>query len=342
MTSTPISAAIYDCEGARLSDDERAFFREANPWGFIVFARHCETPDNVRAHCDELRDCVGRDAPILIDQEGGRVIRMKPPVFREHKPPGLLGELWKLDPEKAREASRLNGKLLARMVSDLGVTVNCAPSLDIPQIDSDPATLGDRAFAAHPDTVSALGRAYIEGALEGGVLPVIKHLPGLGRSLSDSHYSLPRVSASKDDLAKEDFAPFRALSDAPVGMTCHVVFEAFDSARPATLSPIVVGDVIRRDIGFDGLLISDDLKMQALDGGYDERAAGALDAGCDIALSCNLSLAEKQIAAKGARPLTGDAKMRAERALSTLTIAETPEIASDYERLVSLLHPVSA
>lgn len=336
------SAAIYDCEGARLSEDERAFFRDADPWGFILFARHCESPEAVRAHCAELRECVGRDAPILIDQEGGRVARMKPPVFPAHPAPALFGALWKLDPAKAREAARLNAFLLGRMVSDLGVNVDCAPMLDVPQADADPVVIGDRALAVHPDTIAALGREIAEGLIEGGALPVIKHLPGHGRALVDSHHDLPRVAASKKDLRDGDFRPFQVLKDLPVGMTAHIVFEAYDRARPATLSPVVIADVIRGEIGFDGLLISDDLKMKALGGPLGPRAGAALDAGCDIALCCNYSLADKIEAAKSVRPLEGRAKVRAEAALARLRPARAGDTGEGYARLAALLRPVQA
>ena len=336
------SALVLDCEGARLSDDERALFREIDPWGFILFARHCASAEAARAHCDELRECVGRDAPILIDQEGGRVARMKPPVFPAHRAPAAFGELWRLDPEKAREAARLNARLLGRMVSDLGVTVNCAPSLDTPQIDADPATVGDRAVAKHPETIAALGEAMIEGALEGGVAPVIKHMPGLGRVLCDSHHELPRVSAGKNDLQREDFAPFKALASAPAGMTCHVVYEALDPDAPATLSQTIIHEIIRGEIGFDGLLFTDDLKMKALGGPYDQRVAGALDAGCDIAVACNLNFEEKQQAARGARVLTEAAQNRANAAMARIPSISREDTADAYRRLEELLRPVSA
>ncbi|MEL7486097.1 MAG: beta-N-acetylhexosaminidase [Pseudomonadota bacterium] len=336
------SAVVFDCEGARLSEDERAFFREIDPWGFILFARHCETPENVRAHCDELRDCVGRDAPIMIDQEGGRVARMKPPAFRAHPAPDAFGELWRLDRDKAAEAARLNARLLARMVSDLGVTVNCVPGLDVPQIDADPATVGDRALAKHADTIARLGAAVVEGSLEGGATPVVKHMPGLGRVLCDSHFELPHVGARFDDLLREDFAPFKALNSAPAGMTCHVVYEALDPETPATLSRKVISDVIRGDIGFDGLLFTDDLKMKALGGGYDDRVSRALEAGCDIALACNLTLAEKETAARGARSLSAAADARAARAMAAVGAPERSDTSEDYARLDALLRPVSA
>lgn len=342
MSAGNVSAAVYDCEGARLSDDERAFFREVSPWGFIVFARHCDSPEALRAHCDELRDCVGWHAPILIDQEGGRVTRMKAPTFPSHPAPAVFGELWRLDPTKALEAARLNAELLGRLVSDVGVNVDCVPALDMPQIDADPATVGDRALAKHPDTIAALGRAVVDGLIAGGALPVIKHMPGLGRALCDSHLELPRVVSSKDDLCKEDFPPFKALNDVGMGMTCHVVFEAYDAEQPATLSPTVIQQVIRDEIGFDGLLITDDLKMEALDGSYDDRARRSLAAGCDIALCCNLPLADKEKAAKGVSPLVGKSADRASAALSILQRPDRNDVQGSYEQLAALLKPVFA
>ena len=336
-------AAIFDCEGPRASVEEKALFRDVDPWGFIVFARHCASADELRAHCDELRDCVGReDAPILIDQEGGRVARMKPPAFPEHPAPAVFGELWRLDPAKAKEASRLNGYLLGRLVSDCGVNVDCIPMLDVPQPDADPVVIGDRAYAKHPDIIAALARAAMEGLIEGGALPVIKHLPGHGRGLCDSHFELPRVSASARDLKEVDFAPFRMLNDAPMGMTAHIVYDSCDAARCATLSPAVIEDVIRGEIGFDGLLMSDDLKMKALEGSLDDLMRGCLDAGCDIALCCNFTMEEKLEALKGARDLSGKALARAEDAMARLKSPERRDTAADYERLHALLKPVTA
>lgn len=333
------SAAIYDCEGARLSKDERAFFRDADPWGFIFFARHCASPEEVRAHCDELRDCVGRaDAPILIDQEGGRVARMKPPVWPAHPAMGVFRALWKLNPAAAREAARLNAFLLGRMVADLGVSVDCAPMLDIPQIDTH-EIVGDRALAAHPDQVAALGREVIDGLMAGGVLPVIKHIPGHGRALADSHLELPRVVASRKDLREVDFAPFKALNDAPMAMTAHIVYEAYDRERPATMSPTVIDEVIRGEIGFEGLLITDDLKMKALGGPLAARAGAAQRAGCDVALCCNFSLEEKIAAAKEVGPLSGRSADRAAAALARLKPAEAGDLEDGYRRLAALIRP---
>lgn len=337
------TAIVFDCEGPRLSNEERAFFKDADPWGFILFARHCENADQVRAHCDELRECVGReDAPILIDQEGGRVARMKPPVFPAHPAPAVFGELWKLDPKKAAEAARLNGYLLGRLVSDLGVTVNCAPMLDVPQMDADPVVIGDRALAKHASTISSLAFQVMEGLIEGGALPVIKHLPGHGRSLCDSHHDLPRVCASMRDLKYCDFLPFKALRDAKMGMTAHIVYEAYDSERPATLSPVIVEQVIRGEIGFDGLLFTDDLKMKALGGAVSDRISGAYDAGCDIALACNFSMAEKKECAGALRELAGESAVRARAAMAELKAPERGDTTEDYERLNALIKPALA
>jgi beta-N-acetylhexosaminidase len=335
------SAAIYDCEGARLSKDERAFFRDADPWGFILFQRHCGSADAVRALCAELRDAVGRDAPILIDQEGGRIARLRPPTWRAHPAPAEFGVLWRRDPEHALEAARLDGRLLGRMISDLAVTIDCAPTLDVRQADGHDV-IGDRAFAEDPHVVGALGRAFAEGLVEGGALPVMKHIPGHGRARADSHRELPRVTASKEDLAAVDFSPFRMLSDLPMAMTAHVVFEAYDRDLPATLSPSVVAKAIRGAVGFGGLLLTDDLKMQALSGPLAERAAAALAAGCDVALCCNFTLAEKAATAEAIPQLVG---LSAERAAAALARRRTPiecELEASYSRLAALIRPEAA
>jgi beta-N-acetylhexosaminidase len=334
-------ALIFDCEGARPSADERALFRDADPWGFILFARHCQSPEDVRALCAELRDCVGRDAPVFVDQEGGRVSRMKAPVFPAHPPMGVFGALWREDPEKATAAARLNARLIGRLVSDLGADVDCVPMLDVRHPDADKAVIGDRALGEEAAIVAALGRAVMEGLIEGGALPVIKHMPGHGRATVDSHHHLPRVSASKEALRAVDFAPFRALRDAPIGMTAHVVYEAFDPDRCGTMSPVIVGDVIRGEIGFDGLLVSDDLKMKALGGPVAERVNGAIAAGVDIACCCNFTFSEMVEAAEAAPVLEGRALARAEVALArrpgTILRADT---GPDYERLAAMIASV--
>ncbi|MEM9704807.1 MAG: glycoside hydrolase family 3 N-terminal domain-containing protein [Pseudomonadota bacterium] len=339
--ATP-SAVVFDTEGAFLTDDERAFFREANPWGFFLFARHCETLDAALALTNDLRDCVGREAPIFIDQEGGRVARMRPPAFRKHPPPGAFGALWRLDPDRAKKAARLNARLLGAMVADAGVTFNCVPSLDAPQVDSDPATLGDRTFAVHPDTIAALGLEVIEGTMEAGVTPVIKHMPGLGRAQLDSHLALPFVSSPKSELEAHDYKAFIKLASAPAGMTCHVVFEAIDKDNPVTFSSETINAEIRAKIGFDGLLLSDDLKMKALEGTYSSRVDRALKAGCDVAICCNLNLEEKINAAEGAAPLSEKAIKRAARAEKSVEKHESPleDREQAYAELAALLKPI--
>lgn len=334
-------AVVFDCEGARPTAEERAFYRDADPWGFILFARHCKTPDAVRACVGDFREAVGRAAPVLIDQEGGRVARMKPPVFPAHRAPAIFGALYKLDPQKARAAAQINAFLLARMVSDLGVDFNCAPMLDVPQKDSNPQVIGDRALAAHQEIVADLGRAAMDGTFDGGAIPVIKHMPGHGRALVDTHDALARTGASKGDLRATDFAPFQALKDCPAGMTAHVVYEAYDD-QPATLSKTVIGDVIRGEIGFDGLLFSDDLKMNALGGPLGDRAARAVAAGCDIALCCNYPFADKQAAAAAAPRLAGRSLERAERALASRRVIDRADTAGAYARLSHLLVPALA
>jgi beta-N-acetylhexosaminidase len=332
-------ALIVDCAGARPTADEKAVYREADPWGFILFARHCQSADDVRAACAEFRSAVGRDAPVLIDQEGGRVVRMKPPVFPEHPAPAAFGRLFRLDPKKALEAARLNARLIGRMIAERGVTIDCAPMLDVPQIDSDKTVIGDRALATHPDQVAALGRAVLEGLFEGGAVPVVKHLPGHGRATVDSHHALPRVAATKEDLRAVDFAPFRALREAPIGMTAHVVYEAYDRERCATLSETVIRSVIRGEIGFSGLLLSDDLKMKALGGPVGGRVRDALAAGVDIACCCNFTLDEMAAAAEAAPRLAGEPLARAERALAARRPPLPGDPAADYERLARLIKP---
>ena len=336
------AAIVFDTEGARLSADEKAFFKDADPWGFIVFARHCSSANELTAHCSELRDAVGRDAPILIDQEGGRVARMKPSAFPAHPAPAVFGELYKLDPKKSVAASRLNGWLLGRLVSGCGVTINCMPMLDVPQPDADPNVIGDRAYARHPDVIVALARAAAEGLEAGGALPVVKHMPGHGRALCDSHHELPRVSVRKEDLRAVDFAPFKAMADARMGMTGHVVYEAYDEDRPGTISPVIVGEVIRGEIGFDGLLFTDDLKMKALGGSMEARVADSLAAGCDIALACNFDMAQKKEAMQGAKELSGKSAERAEAALASAGPAEEGDVEEGYRRLGEMLKPVAA
>src|ERR1700761_5343205 len=320
------SRAIYGCSGTALSADERAFFRETRPWGFILFGRNIETPEQVLTLVRALREAVGDvSAPVLIDQEGGRVARLKPPHWHERPPAGRFGRLYAENPEKAREATYLNARLIAHDLAALGINVDCLPVLDVPVAGSHDI-IGDRAFARDPATVIDLGRAQIEGLIEGGVLPVMKHIPGHGRAGADSHLALPRVDAEAEELSASDFVTFRSLDLCPMAMTAHVVYESIDPQRPATTSPKVIRDVIRGEIGFNGLLMSDDLSMQALDGPLDVRARAALFAGCDVVLHCNGDMDEMRLVATEAKMLDGVPLKRAESALAHLV---RPDVSFD-------------
>ena len=317
------AAAILGCSGPTLTREEQAFFRAEKPWGFILFARNVETPDQVKRLVDALRETVGRaDAPILIDQEGGRVQRLGPPHWGKYPPGRAYGELAGNDPLIRREITRLGARLMAHDLAALGINVDCVPVLDVP----DPAgheIIGDRAYGGTPDEVALLGRAAAEGLIAGGVLPVIKHIPGHGRAMADSHLELPVVDARFEDLDARDFAPFRVLSDMPMAMTAHVIYAAIDRTRPATTSRKVMRRVIRGAIGFDGLVMSDDLSMKALSGDFTERARASRAAGCDVVLHCNGAMAEMKAVADGAGALKGRAAARAAAALARL--ARTPE-----------------
>lgn len=316
------SAVVFGCEGLSLGDNERQFFRDCDPLGFILFARNIESPDQVRKLVDDFRDCVGRDdALVLIDQEGGRVARLQAPTWRKAPAAGRIGALYATDPAAGLEAARLNGRLLAADLAPLGINVDCAPVVDL-LFPETHAIIGDRSFGASAKVVAPLARALSEGLLAGGVLPVIKHIPGHGRATIDSHEALPIVDTPRGELEKTDFAPFRDLADMPMAMTAHVVYRAIDETAPATTSLTVVDDIIRGFIGFDGLLISDDLSMQALDGGLGERAQAARNAGCDVMLHCNGVLDEMVAVAKNCGRLTGAASRRLARAMDCLRPAE--------------------
>jgi beta-N-acetylhexosaminidase len=304
-------AVILGCAGPELSEAERAFFAAADPWGFILFARNIETPEQARRLTASLRDSVGRDAPILIDQEGGRVQRLRGPVWREWAP--ALEDCAGLPLAARARAIHLRYRLIASELVDLGIDVNCAPVLDLARAETH-AVLRNRCLAETPEAVADLGRAAAEGLLAGGALPVMKHIPGQGRAPLDSHKSLPVVTASGAELVA-DFAPFRALADLPMAMSAHVVYAAIDPDAPATQSPIMVR-LIRQEIGFDGLLMTDDLSMHALTGDFGARVERSLAAGCDMILHCN-GVAEEAAAVVAATPrLAGRALARAEAALA--------------------------
>jgi beta-N-acetylhexosaminidase len=324
-----IRAFIAGCSGPELTADERAFFRDSNPWGFILFKRNIDTPEQVRALTHALRDTVGRaDAPILVDQEGGRVQRMGPPHWRRYPAGSAYGRIATQAPVTRREAARLGARLIAHDLLSVGINVDCLPVLDVPHPGAHDV-IGDRAYGADVASVAVLGRAAAEGLLAGGVLPVIKHIPGHGRAGADSHEALPTVTASRDELERADFEPFRVLADMPLAMTAHVVYTAIDRRRPATTSRKVMREVIRGSIGFDGLVMSDDLSMNALSGSLAERAAAAIAAGCDVALHCNGKLEEMQAVAAAAPILAGKARRRAENALARVRHQPEPLDAVD-------------
>jgi len=280
---TPPRAILFGCAGERLSAEERSLFAGCDPLGLILFRRNCREPGQVRALVAEFRDCVRRDdAPVLIDQEGGRVARLRPPEWRTYPPAARLAAL----PDgEADEAVRLGARLIADDLAALGVTVDAAPVLDLPVAGAD-GVIGDRAYGGGPARVARLGRAMCEGLLEGGVLPIVKHIPGHGRARVDSHHDCPVVDADAGELLATDFEPFRRLADMPWAMTAHVVYRAFDS-EPATLSRRVIDEVIRGQIGFDGVLLSDDIVMGALAGPLYQRIASAVQAGCDLVIHCS-------------------------------------------------------
>ena len=313
----PFAAAIFDSVGPTLSADEKAFFRDVNPFGFILFARHCETPDMVKGLIGELKSLTGRERlPVLIDQEGGRVARLKPPHWDKYPPAGVFAALYGRDAEKAKRAVYLNARLIAHDLYTLGITVDCAPLADIPVAGAHDV-IGDRAFGNAPQQVIVLARAQAEGLMDGGIVPVLKHIPGHGRAMVDSHHELPVVGESLDVLRLTDFVPFKALADLPMGMTAHVIYKAIDDKRMATLSPAAIA-LIRGELGFKGLLLSDDISMKAMKGDLAERARQTLDAGCDIVLHCNGSFAEKQAVAIGMKPLQDASLVRAQAAMDAV------------------------
>ena len=330
-------ALILGCSGPDLNETERRFFADADPLGFMLFARNCVDPVQVRALVGALRESVGRaDAPVLIDQEGGRVVRLKPPHWRAAPAARHFADLARRDSVRAAEAARLNAHLVAAELNELGITVNCVPVLDVLQPGAHPV-IGDRALGDTPERVAELGRAVCEGVLDGGLLPVIKHIPGHGRALLDSHEELPEVTASRHELEAIDWAPFRELGAMPWAMTAHVIYRAIDTSRPATTSVGVIEQVIRGAIGFDGVLLSDDLSMKALKDGPGPSAAAALAAGCDLALHCNGILAEMESVAQTAGPCGEVTLDRLDRAEAMRRQPKPIEVAEAQRLLNGLL-----
>ncbi|RTE92532.1 beta-N-acetylhexosaminidase [Bradyrhizobium sp. LVM 105] len=308
-------AFITGVSGTELTAVEREFIRDQRPWGFILFKRNVATPAQVAALVAELRSAIGvADAPVLIDQEGGRVQRLGPPHWPVYPPGAVFSTLYDTDSALGLTAARLSARLIAADLADLGITVDCLPLADVPVAGAD-AVIGNRAYGTEPVKVAAIARAVTEGLEQGGVLPVLKHIPGHGRATADTHFKLPTVDTPRDELERTDFAAFKPLSDLPMAMTAHVVFSAVDPAHPATTSATMIADVIRGAIGFQGLLMSDDVSMNALSGNIAERTRAIFAAGCDVALHCNGNIEEMRAVAGQTPLLSGRALERANAAL---------------------------
>ena len=334
-----IKAFITGVAGTSLSDEERYFIDHEHPWGLILFARNIEDPRQVHRLVDEFREGVGRgNAPVLIDQEGGRVQRLRPPHWETYATGRQLGDLWRHAPEAGEEAIRLHSRLIAHDLLSLGINVDCLPVLDVPVAGSHDV-IGDRAYSTEPQEVAVIGRMACEGLLEGGVLPVIKHIPGHGRAGADSHLELPEVHAGHEELAVSDFVPFKALSDMPLAMTAHVRFHALDRHNPATVSQSIIAGIIRGEIGFDGLLMSDDLSMQALEGELADRADASIAAGCDMILHCNGEMREMEEIAAVCPVLEGRALERALAAEAMLREPNEIDVDAARARYRDLLEP---
>ncbi|KIL98941.1 Beta N-acetyl-glucosaminidase [Paramagnetospirillum magnetotacticum MS-1] len=336
-----VNAAIFGCSGLVLTQAERDFFQRVNPLGFILFARNVDDPAQVKALVASLRESVGRaDAPVLIDQEGGRVQRLRPPHWRKAPAGEPFAALAQRDLEAAKEALRLNYRLIGAELADLGIDVDCAPVLDVP-IPGAHDVIGDRAFGRTAQSVISLAGEVIDGLLDEGVLPVIKHIPGHGRAMVDSHLDLPVVETALAELEVQDFPPFHAFRHAPWAMTAHVVYAALDAAHPATTSRLVIDRVIRGAIGFDGLLISDDLSMKALGGTFEDRTRASLEAGCDVVLHCNGDMAEMTAIASELRPLSAAAEIRVAHGLAQKRPRQPFDRKAAEERVKTLLGPSS-
>src|ERR1700689_2279481 len=310
-------AFITGVSGPELNAAEREFIRTARPWGFILFKRNIETPAQVIHLVKELREELAEgEAPVLIDQEGGRVQRFGPPHWPVYPAGAVFGRLYDIDPSLGLTAARLSARLIAADLNDLGVNVDCLPLADVPIAGAD-AVIGNRAYGTEPSKVAAIARAVTEGLEQGGVLPVLKHIPGHGRATADTHFRLPEVDTAKIELERTDFAAFQRLGALPMAMTAHVVFSALDPTHPATTSATIIEQVIRGVIGFQGLLMSDDVSMNALSGSIAERTRAIFSAGCDIALHCNGQLEEMRDVAAETPELSGKALERARKALAS-------------------------
>jgi beta-N-acetylhexosaminidase len=336
-----VRALICGISGPCVEPDEAAFLREADPFGLIIFRRNVESPAQLQALTASFRDLLGRNAPVLVDQEGGRVQRLGPPHWPAYPPGRAYAALYEARPAEGLEAAWLGGRLIAQDLQTVGIDVDCLPVADVPVAGAD-AVIGDRAFGTTPGQVAALAGAQAAGLMAGGVLPVVKHLPGHGRATADSHLKLPVVDADRATLEATDFAAFHQLSTLPLGMTAHVVFSAIDPVQPATTSAIMIRDVIRGSIGFDGLLMSDDVSMGALSGTLAERSQLAISAGCDLVLHCNGRLDEMAEVAGATPELAGEALRRADRALALRRVEPGFDEAMARSRFASLMQQQAA
>jgi beta-N-acetylhexosaminidase len=332
-------AFITGLAGTELSEQERAFLRDAQPWGLILFKRNVAGPESLRQLIDEVRATLGQSAPVLIDQEGGRVQRLGPPHWPVYPPGAAYGALYDRDRDTGLAAARLGARLIAADLAALGIDVDCLPIADVPVAGADPV-VGDRAYGTEPAKVAAIAGAVAAGLAEGGVLPVLKHIPGHGRATADSHARLPVVNADRTALEATDFAAFRPLAALPLAMTAHVVFTAIDPIAPATVSATIVRDVIRDSIGFQGLLMSDDISMGALSGTIAERTRAAIAAGCDVVLHCNGEMEEMRAVAAEVPQLDGKAKRRAEVALAAKRAAAPIDLAASRAEFLRLMNGV--
>lgn len=335
---TESKAMILGCQGLTLTPEEIALYRGERPWGFILFGRNIGEPAQIADLVSALRDSVGRDAPVFIDQEGGRVQRIRPPILARYPSGQALGELYRHDREAGMRAAWLMSRLHAFDLKSFGINVDCLPVLDVP-IEGSSNVIGDRAYGSDPTTVTDMGRAAAEGLKSGGVLPVMKHMPGHGRGMVDSHHHLPVVSVSRTELESHDFVPFLAMKNELMAMTAHVVYSAIDPSNPATTSRVVIEEIIRGYIDFQGLLISDDSSMNALQGTLGERAARIAGAGCDIVLHCNGVMEEMRAVVANVPALNGASLQRAERveaALGAMDDAEEAEIRAEFDSLIAV------
>ena len=331
-----IRAFISGCASTRLSDEEKRFFAEVCPWGLILFKRNIQNPAQVAELTHSWREIVGRaDAPVLVDQEGGRVQRLGPPHWPNFPAAEKLARA-----SDTKVFVELGTRLIANELTKLGINVDCLPVADL-RFPGAHDVIGDRAYGSDPLQVAALARAAADGLMAGGVLPVVKHIPGHGRAMADSHHELPRVSASREELNRTDFEPFRLLADLPLAMTAHVIYEAVDPSLPATISPAVIRDVIRGHIGFEGLLMTDDVSMRALSGAIGGNTKAAFAAGCDLALHCNGKMDEMHSVAENSPPLDGKSAERAKKALDRIAAGPKPlDVAEAWGRFSAMIETV--